>query len=162
LARRGNRPSIAARYPSPAEVVVTEASWCFFSPHGRLNRQEFILAFLLLVVANAWLEHGISEIRFGDAPVYYHSQAELARPLWAKLVRIALLFWPLCAILVKRIHDLGWAASAMVVWFGGVMLLSFEGYSSAAAMLAQIGIVVLMLLKGSTGPNRFGAEPGTA
>ncbi|WP_151719146.1 DUF805 domain-containing protein [Gemmobacter serpentinus] len=59
---------------------------------------------------------------------------------------------PVVGVTIRRLHDRnisGW-------WFLGLMLLCMIPILNLAIMLAML---VLMLLPGTAGPNRFGADP---
>ncbi|VWX46864.1 DUF805 domain-containing protein [Novosphingobium sp. 9U] len=70
---------------------------------------------------------------------------------------LLLLYWlatliPTLAVTVRRLHDRdmsGW-------WYLGVVVLSFI---PLVGSLVGIAFLVLMLLPGTAGPNRFGSDP---
>ena len=62
---------------------------------------------------------------------------------WSTLA-VIVLFWPSLATTAKRLHDTDRSA-----WW---MLLGF-------IPLGNIWLLVLLLLRGTTGPNRFGPDP---
>jgi uncharacterized membrane protein YhaH (DUF805 family) len=61
----------------------------------------------------------------------------------------ALLVWPALAVSAKRWHDRGWSGWWVLAWLVPVLGWAFA-------------LVVNGLLRGTPGPNRFGAVPGSA
>ena len=89
-----------------------------------------------------------------------------------------LLAIPLPALLVRRLHDSGrsgaWVWLAVLsfsIWLARTVIsivwgmdarLSFDGWIwliDWVVIMANLASVLLALLPGSTGPNRFGADP---
>lgn len=67
-------------------------------------------------------------------------------------VVFVVLFLPLLSVTVRRLHDRdmsGW-------WYLLVLILSQVPY---LGVLVSIGFLVLMAMKGTDGPNRFGPDP---
>lgn len=92
----------------------------------------------------------------------------------------ALLAIPVPALLVRRMHDQGrrgrwvWlAVFSFAVWALRALVAGIQGYEARIALdqviwpldwlviLANLAVIVLIALPGSTGPNQFGPDPRT-
>jgi uncharacterized membrane protein YhaH (DUF805 family) len=102
----------------------------FLSFHGRMSRSSFWLCALL-----AWAVFVILFV--GMDGMFSHRATLLLYPL---------LFWVLLALMTKRLHDRNkrgaWIMLVAVPIFGPLVLFTELGF-----------------LRGSTGDNRFGADP---
>ena len=73
-----------------------------------------------------------------------------------------LLFWPQGVILARRLHDLNFAGGWVILFWIIPLALAFlhtplpPGTGTAASWLAA---VVLGLIPGTLGPNRYGNDP---
>lgn len=135
-------------------------SWILFSLRGRIRRRDWWVGAILLGMLQA-----IGEFRSapdGGAPP----------PSWAGVGFTLLLLWPSIALAVKREHDRdgsGWRSVAILGGVTGLGLLQdyLPGLPDAAHLLMTvIGVagllyllVVLGILDGTPGPNRFGPSP---
>jgi uncharacterized membrane protein YhaH (DUF805 family) len=59
---------------------------------------------------------------------------------------------PSIAVQVRRLHDRGWSGW----WLLGFYLLSWV---PVLGLILSIGLIVVMCLPGTAGPNRFGPDP---
>ena len=108
----------------------------FFSLHGRVSRRQFWLYGVLALLGLAALGHallGIARVRLQTAD----------------LIVNLLLVWPALAVSVKRWHDRDKSG-----WWVLLNLLPVIGWIWA---LIENGFA-----RGTTGPNRFGADPLSA
>ena len=85
--------------------------WCFFSWRGRLNRQEFALAFFFLA-AMAYLVGAVLTAAMvgptnGGRP-WTENDLVLAQ-VQAQLLASVFVLWPSLAIQVKRLRDIGYS-----------------------------------------------------
>jgi uncharacterized membrane protein YhaH (DUF805 family) len=105
----------------------------FFSLQGRISRRQYWLFGVLALLGAALLGHML----LGIARV---------RPRTADIVVNLLLIWPALAVSVKRWHDRDKSG-----WWVLLNLLPVIGWLWA---LVDNGF-----LRGSDGPNRYGADP---
>lgn len=109
--------------------------WLFFSLRGRISPAVYFLAGLLVFIAQAFPLY-----RFTLVP----PESESAQG-WALVLLVTLLVsvWANLALTAKRLHDFGkpaaWALVTIVVGF--------------------IVFIILALVKGDPGPNRYGSRP---
>ena len=115
-----------------------------------------------------------------SVPVSFVTGLTLTHPfhLLTANVLTVLLALPLPALLVRRLHDCGrcgawvWlAVFGFAVWLARTLIsarlglgarLSFDSWTwllDWVVILANLASVLLALLPGSKGPNRFGADP---
>lgn len=123
---------------------------------GRASRSEYWWSFLFLVIA----EVVVAGVLFALAAVLGVGD-DLATGGFSILmiVFVGLFFVfmlaviiPMIAVTVRRLHDRnmsGW-------WYLGFVVLGLVPY---VGFLATIALLVLMVLKGTEGDNRFGADP---
>lgn len=132
-------------------------AWYFLSSKGRISRHEFWLGQVFVLVLAALLEiklttyflavrqpANVDELGFALAlPFYFISAA---------------LFWPVTAIVVKRLHDLnmsGW-------WVAASLTLSYVSAvinNCSLVFLFMTAVMLAGLPSGTRGNNRFGADP---
>jgi uncharacterized membrane protein YhaH (DUF805 family) len=109
--------------------------WLFFSLRGRISPAVYFLAGLLVFIAQAFPLY-----RFTLVP-----PESAAAQGWAMALLATLLVsvWANLALTAKRLHDFGkpaaWALVTIVVGF--------------------IVFIILALVKGDPGPNRYGSRP---
>lgn len=128
---------------------------------GRSRRMEFWMYSLLNILV--WLVLGGINMASGDNMAQLASAGE-SNPLavygvmFSGAMGIVLALWalanliPSIAVTVRRLHDRdmsGW-------WYLGVVVGSLIPLVN---LLVSIGFLVLMLLPGTAGPNRFGPDP---
>jgi uncharacterized membrane protein YhaH (DUF805 family) len=157
-------------YPQEPEYAPPGFGPFYFSPRGRISRSQYWLRFFLPVFAIGAVLAIIAEVG-GEA-------AKALQTIWQLVV-----LWPSIAILIKRIHDrdksgaLVWALygpmiPAIIVTVAAVIAVAAG--SSEAAWGLGIGAAVLWVIvagvaiwffiefgcmRGTIGPNRFGADP---
>jgi uncharacterized membrane protein YhaH (DUF805 family) len=124
--------------------------------NGRASRHEFWCFFAFLIIANAMA--GFLGVIFG------------VRPVLSGFIGLLLLI-PQVAVAIRRLHDVGRNGRELVV--PGVMLalvpvaFAFRGLLPKIVALGFLGLTLLafanlltlLLKKGSTVPNRYGAAP---
>lgn len=128
--------------------------------NGRASRQEFWYFFFFVILANAVAR--LVDLLLG-------ARGYLPGPV-SGLVGIAL-FVPQLAVAVRRLHDVGRSgrelllpvvmllAMPLVVVFGGVLSkIVALGYAGVVLLLFA-HLLTLLIKKGSTIPNRYGAAP---
>lgn len=129
--------------------TVLKLKYATFS--GRASRSElwwFQLFYWLVLVAFgliAALVIGVSDRQAGPPPLV------IAVSVVGGLFALAV-FLPQISVQVRRFHDRnisGW-------WFLGLLILSGIPYVGA---IAGISIFVINVLRGTDGPNKFGADP---
>jgi len=136
-------------------------AWYFLSLKGRVSRQEFWLGQALLIVLVALLEIKLTAyflaMRQPESGVWSRDAFELTLALPFYFIS-AVLFWPVTAIVVKRLHDLnlsGW-------WVAVSLTLSYVSAvinSCSLIFLFMTAVMVAGLPPGTQGQNRFGNDP---
>jgi uncharacterized membrane protein YhaH (DUF805 family) len=123
---------------------------------GRASREEFWCFFVFGIVANALA--GIVGLLFGFGPAL------------GGLVGLLLLI-PQVAVADRRLHDIGKSGKELAVPCAMLVLLplafGFRGFLPKIVALGFLGITLLvfanlltlLVKKGSTVPNRYGAAP---
>lgn len=118
--------------------MMTAYQWLFFGFRGRISRQAYWLAYFFInVVLGLFLKPSINPETM---------EISLAAPAFGALFLLPALVGNI-AIGVKRLHDFnlpGWLVALMFVPFIPTMVLS---------------VLVIGLLPGTAGPNRFGQAP---
>lgn len=126
---------------------------------GRSRRMEFwMFALMNLIVSGILLTlmfiggfgpEQLAGLEAGATPdfgITFYIGAGLM-VLWSLAILI-----PGIAVTVRRLHDRnmsGW-------WYLGILIASFIPF---VGMLVSLGYLVLMVLPGTEGPNRFGSDP---
>ena len=125
---------------------------------GRSRRMEFwmftLLTFLVEMVCFALMLAGGFDLMTMSDPT---AVPEAPGPLfWVGAVLLGVYVLaaivPSIAVTVRRLHDRdmsGW-------WYLGIIVASLIPFVN---IIAAIGFLVLMLLPGTAGPNRFGSDP---
>jgi len=108
----------------------------FFDPRGRIGRRDFWLYGVAAVAGLTLLLNALLGIA-GMPPEYREPLVNL------------LLLWPVLAVSIKRWHDRDKPG-----WWVLIVLVPVVGWLWA--------LVVNGFLRGTPGPNRFGADPLTA
>ena len=136
------QPNLYANAQGPADQGW---KWLLFSVQGRINRQKFILTYLVVTVGFAVAIAMVAGI-FGGA-LQNASDPSEAVPL---LILFVLLYIPMIwigvALSVKRWHDRDKSG-----WWVFIALIPIVGPIWA--------IVETLFLKGTEGPNRYGPDP---
>lgn len=146
----------------------------YFSPYGRINRKDFWLKFILVLI-------GISFVTgLADYILFPASREQSDGPI-AMVANVAL-FWPQIALTTKRFHDRdmsGWwqILFNLVIAAGGFFaysaLLEFQGLGEmvdslwtpllvggGVALVAGLAeMVILGFLPGTKGRNKYGDDP---
>ncbi len=112
----------------------TQLTWLFFSLSGRLGRSPYFLGGLLLAIAQAF-------------PLYRFMLVQEDSPqgqMWSLIFLLVFVagLWCNVALAVKRLHDLSRP---------GILAISLF-----IPVLSIIAFLVLCLLRGDSGPNRYG------
>lgn len=140
--RTGSTPS-ATVDSGASRVAVTDGDWrgpvsiaeLLFSFDGRINRSEYLLTvviFLPLAILN-WVLASVD------------SDVANAAAIVIGLISI----WPASAVLIKRWHDRNRSASWLLT-----LLVPFVNFVALPWIVVEV-----YFLKGTEGPNRFGADP---
>jgi uncharacterized membrane protein YhaH (DUF805 family) len=145
----------------------------FYRMRGRISRKTYIVS--LLCVMMSW---GVLEIIFRlvkpllivDAPpmVPWISFSSLAVVLVAGFV----FWWPLVALVVKRLHDMGRSGWYFTGWIAALIFLNeaalkfggpFDGPILARVLLGILflaSLAVILLTPGESRGNKYGDVPG--
>ena len=141
--------------------MAAQFAWFFLSLKGRISRQEFwlgyflTLAVLVLVVPRlqAW---SLALHRPASGPWYRN---ELAMALLSPRIAVfAAVAWPLTALYVKRLHDVGLSAWWLLPFVGALWLTTATGADQKNLLSAGL-FGILGLAPGKRGDNRFGTDP---
>ncbi|MBR1144921.1 DUF805 domain-containing protein [Bradyrhizobium sp. AUGA SZCCT0431] len=163
-------------------------AWYLFRFEGRLNRANFWLAvpivlclmmvLAILAIIASKLFGGPESISFHIGDVFGVLDPESYRSLSAaslgqaviKAIGTPLFLWIYLAVAIKRLHDRNKSAWWMMLFFvfpglfdqfadrlGDSYAMMFVGLVSFVFCIW--GFIELLFLKGTTGTNRFGADP---
>ena len=121
----------------------------YTSPTGRTGRLGYNLFFvapciLLGVVAG------------------YFSPASLSSAQLLLLVIVGVTLWPSVVMNIKRLHDIGLPGWPIIAWWVVVftaVLLRVPYVAFCGQLLSLLIGLLLMLIPGTKGPNRYGAKP---
>lgn len=118
--------------------------WLFFSPIGRVAREAYWLGFLIIwlvigIAANMWLKTLDPGMEFEALPL---GEFMSSNPLFPLLFFV--LQWVQLALVIKRCQDRGIT--------GFLALLVFLPF------LSMIVVIVLGIVPGTPGPNRYGPQ----
>lgn len=136
-------------------------AWYFLSMKGRISRQEFWLGQAFLVVLVLLLEIKLTAyflaMRQPESGAW--NAGDLAFTLALPFYFInAALFWPVTAIVVKRLHDLNlsgwWVLVSLALCYVSAVI-----NNSSLAFLFATTVMLAGLPPGTAGRNRFGADP---
>jgi uncharacterized membrane protein YhaH (DUF805 family) len=136
--------------------------WFFLSFKGRIARQEFWLGFvaliLIFILARRPLEElGLSYFRPKSGRWPSDRDIDVALKFPRAIFGIVLL-WPLAAIYVKRLHDLNFSAWWLLALpIAGIAARTMNFNGTYTSLL--VSLIILGLLPGSHGTNRFDAQP---
>ena len=85
--------------------------WCFFSWRGRLNRQEFALAFFFLAAMAYLIGAALTATMVGptNAGRPWSENDLILAQVQAQLLASVFVLWPSLAIQVKRLRDIGYS-----------------------------------------------------
>jgi uncharacterized membrane protein YhaH (DUF805 family) len=131
--------------------------WYFWSFSGRINRQEFWLGYIGLVVVALLVMRPLQTIVFSSlrprSGPWDRDALEFALAL-PKLILPMMMLWPFAAIFVKRMHDINLAA-----WW--LLLVPVAAVATSAVQGGWnfplwISLGILGLVPGTRGINRFG------
>ncbi len=132
--------------------------WCLLSFRGRINRQEFWLGFVGLILAAHGLKSLLETFFLGTlrprSGPWDRDALEFALAL-PKIVLGLAMAWPIAAVCAKRVHDMN-----VTAWW----LLLFPPATAVAAMAGLgawnipfwISLGILGLVPGTRSSNRFG------
>jgi uncharacterized membrane protein YhaH (DUF805 family) len=134
-------------------------AWYFLSLKSRISRQEFWLGYAGASAILFLLKWKLEDISFYNPTgrVRYSDDIDMALAL-PKLVAAGILIWPLSAIYVKRLHDLnlsGWWLLFLTAISAVTTITSTDRWN----VIFSAAIIILGLIPGTRGSNRFGADP---
>ena len=113
--------------------------WLFLKLGGRVSRKAYALAAALMVVVQVFVFYRIGLAEEGSP--------EFGMWMFGFMLVFPLIMWASFALSVKRLHDIGKP--------GALALMLF------IPMLSAIVFIVLCLIPGDKGANRYGPTPNT-
>ena len=123
--------------------------WCFFSFRGRLNRQEFALAFFFLAAVAYVIGMILTSTMIGptnNGRAWTENDLLMAQ-LEAQMLASVFVFWPSLVIQVKRLRDTGYSWPYLVA--ANVILGIAMVFAPIPAMIvALIAALFLFFAKG--------------
>lgn len=159
--------NVSADRPSHQDQT-TPGEWAefFFSFKGRLSRRGFWLGFGTLLIVNAVIFHSLG-LLLGDAAFEMKGDESVPTRLYKNIswLMAILLYWPLFAVIVKRLHDFGQGKTLAWVFFVfSVIHKIYDVTGPEAAANATLAIFFTILfvigsIKGIPGPNKYGPDP---
>jgi uncharacterized membrane protein YhaH (DUF805 family) len=135
-------------------------AWFFLSTKGRVSRQEFWLGYLLIVVLMFLLAHFLQDRSLAyQRPLSgpWHRDDLTAALLPATFVAAAIMIWPLFALYVKRLHDIGRSGWWLLAFPAALWVTDAAGLDRLN-LAGGLLVTVLGLIPGQPGVNRFGAD----
>ena len=145
-----------------------KVSWAefFFSFKGRISRRSFWLGFLTILIV-AVLLFGTLAVLLGMAAFEVKEDRLHPTRLFKNIYWLmgVLLYWPIFALIVKRLHDFGqgrafaWLFAILSVLYKisditGPEDLKMVTLATFVTVLAMLGCV-----RGNSGPNEYGPDP---
>jgi uncharacterized membrane protein YhaH (DUF805 family) len=157
----------------PQEEVGAKLRWSqiLFSFKGRLPRMRFLIGYIstLAFVAVLYIAIALAIEPFFQAAQSQTENVTSALPelLEQRLLLVLVIssWWPALALVLKRLHDLGQGWKLLLVFVAlDVLWLGFHLFNKdeLAQPLAGVDLgltFMLALIKGTTGPNRYGPDP---
>jgi len=136
-------------------------AWYFLSLKGRISRQEFWLGQALLVVLVLLLQIKLTAyflaVRQAEIGVWNSGDLTYAFAQSSYVIN-TIMFWPVTAIVVKRLHDLDlsgwWVLASLTLCYVSAVI-----NNSSLAFLFATTVMLAGLPPGTQGRNRFGADP---
>jgi uncharacterized membrane protein YhaH (DUF805 family) len=142
----------------------------FLSPHGRIGRQEYWLGMLAMMAVT------LAGAALIDPEGFTSAGGKVRPPSFAATVWSLFFAWPTTAVSIKRFNDrdwpwwLGYALGASMAAF---VIANYHGYfldpdgmaPVERLLMASAAVAFLWALfengfqKGTSGPNRYGADP---
>ena len=145
-----------------------EVSWAefFFSFKGRISRRSFWLGFLTMLIV-AVLLLGTLALLLGTAAFelkedVWHPTRLFKNIYWLMGV---LLYWPIFALIVKRLHDFGqgrafaWLFAILSVLYKISDITGPEDVTMATLAIFVTVLAMLGSVRGNSGPNDYGPDP---
>ena len=120
-------------------LCVQPLLWCFFSWRGRLNRQEFALAFFFLVLVTYVVGRILVQNLVGatnEGQPWTADDLTLAQTE-AQMLAYVLTAWPTLTLQVKRLRDLGYS------WF---YLVGANIVVAAIMLIAPVVAIILAVV----------------
>ena len=138
--------------------MISTFTWFLLSPNGRSSRQEFWLGYLGLIAVLGFLVRALPNLVLykHHGRLWYRDELDLALR-WPAMTAILIVGWPLIAVVVKRLHDLNVSGWWMVAMLALPPLSKVTGVNPL--ILYLVPIVLLGLVAGTAGDNRFGSVP---
>jgi uncharacterized membrane protein YhaH (DUF805 family) len=183
LARRIKQALGVATPSAPAQLFVSSSvpqkeasaklSWpqILFSFKGRLSRMQFLIGLISTLAFATVLSVAIAltiEPFFQAAQLQTEEvTTKLPELLERRLLLVVAIisWWPALALVLKRLHDLGQGWKALLVFVALDVLwavLHLLNKDELAQPIAGVDLgltFMLALIKGTTGPNRYGPDP---
>jgi len=135
---------------------------------GRASRSEFwwfffanILFWLVMgLVGSVFFGGGYFEYSLGGETTSFGTP-EINNPIWGiiNLILYLGLLIPSISVAVRRVHDRGlsgWWYGALYILMIGMFFIPLLGL---LVFVWGIGLLVLFIMKGTQGPNKFGPDP---
>ena len=157
----------------PQEEASAKLSWpqILFSFKGRLSRMQFLIGFISTL---AFVTALFVAIALAIEPFFQAAQSQtedvtttLPELLEHRLLLVVVIgsWWPALALVSKRLHDLGQGWKLLLVFvaldvlWAGLHLLNKDELAQPIAWV-DLGLTfMLALIKGTTGPNKYGPDP---
>jgi uncharacterized membrane protein YhaH (DUF805 family) len=157
---------------APQEEASAKLSWpqILFSFKGRLSRMPFLIGLIVLVAFVVALQ---GSIMFTLNSIFRGAEAQTEEVtrwlvffedrLWTILA--ISLWWPWWALILKRLHDLGYGWKALLVFIAldvisvVINLLDYQEIDTQVTLFTLGLALMLGAIKGTTGSNRYGPDP---
>ena len=173
--RHGDLVDFAAEGDRAAQIFLIEPEYVpstwgqkFFSVRGRMGRSDFWVCHVLLSVAM----FVVYFVMFLFGLLIGIGAGHMAAGIYGVvcvLIATLLVIWPLIALYAKRIHDRNKTAWLILIPIAAQILVDISAVALPVALTILLGIADFVIavwflvefgcLRGTIGPNRYGADP---
>ena len=158
----------AARSRNQNQAMSDETSWAefFFSFKGRVSRKSFWLGFLICFIVAALMYTALA-LLLGPAAFEPDGDGWVPTRLFKNIYWLMgiLLYWPIFAVIVKRLHDFGqgkafaWAFAVLSVIHKIADVTGPEVLAMVTLAIFMTVMVVIGSVRGVSGSNEYGPDP---
>jgi uncharacterized membrane protein YhaH (DUF805 family) len=160
--------SNAAQIPAAGRASAQEVAWSelLFSFRGRISRKTFWLGFVGILTASALMFVTLRGL-LGESASEVKNDVSRPSALFNEIywVSVIPLYWPIFALLVKRLHDFGqgWG----FVWPFAILSVLYKlsllaGPEDVTVFLGAVFLTIYGMIgciRGTCGSNQYGPDP---
>ena len=121
-----------------SNILIVSLFFKYFKFSGRASRKEYFVFIILDFLVNSILKY--------EQSFLYH------------LIYVGIIFFPFLTITYRRLHDFNF--SGIILLFILTTIILFEIYASNLTnYFIYMVEILLILIPGTSGPNKYGEEP---